>query len=36
MNCVELWAAYRRVDFHGGINTTNNVESINRVIKSKW
>lgn len=31
-----MWAWYARQAFHGGINTNNYVESMNRVIKEKW
>lgn len=35
-SCVEQWAAYARAAYHGGINTNNHVEALNRVIKQKW
>ena len=35
-NCTELWAACYRRQFHGGINTNNHQEALNRALKHGW
>jgi len=36
LSCTEQWAAHCRLAYHGGINTNNYMEAMNRVVKTKW
>ena len=36
LNCTELWAWHHRQTYHGGINTNNYMEAMNRAVKTKW
>jgi len=36
LNCTDLWAWHHRQTYHGGINTNNHMEAMNRAFKTKW
>ena len=36
LNCTESWAKHCRLTYHGGIDTNNHMEAMNRALKTKW
>ena len=36
LSCIPLWAGYHRTAFHGGLNTNNHQESMNRRFKQQY
>eukprot|EP00967_Tisochrysis_lutea_P098552 scaffold145644_cov15-Tisochrysis_lutea.AAC.1 len=36
LNCMPAWVAGHRTECHGGQNTNNHLEAMNRVFKAKW